>query len=85
QDQKVLDDWALNKQLGSNLAAAATKTSRQVASGLQIDAGDVFTLEGVEQGITPKAEHARVDYIEFVPSGLGANTNSAIAQPPLPA
>ncbi|MEM8808551.1 MAG: malectin domain-containing carbohydrate-binding protein, partial [Cyanobacteria bacterium P01_G01_bin.38] len=47
QDQKVLDDWALNKQLGSNLAAAATKTSRQVASGLQIDAGDVFTLEGV--------------------------------------
>ncbi|MEO0456143.1 MAG: malectin domain-containing carbohydrate-binding protein [Cyanobacteria bacterium P01_A01_bin.114] len=86
QGQNVLEDWALNQQLGSNLAAAKTKTSRQVASGLQVEAGDVFTLKGVEQGMAPQAEHARIDYIEFVPSGAnGLGASSAIAQTPLAA
>ena len=76
-NQKTLDDWILNQQLGGDLASADTLTTRQVASGLQINSGDLFTLKGFEQGIAPKAEHARVDYIEFVPSTLGTTVRTS--------
>ena len=32
-------------------------------------AGDVFTITGYEDGSPSTAEHARVDYIEFIPMG----------------
>ena len=86
QNQQTLDNWTLNKSLGSNLASADTLTTRQVASGLQITSGDLFTLKGFEQGIASKAEHARIDYIEFVPSAMGtivsASTEVGVASLP---
>ena len=72
QNQQPLEEWTLNQSLGSNVAAAETLTTHQVASGVQINSGDLFTLKGFEQGIASRAEHARIDYIEFVPSTLSA-------------
>ncbi|MEM9450815.1 MAG: DUF4347 domain-containing protein [Cyanobacteria bacterium P01_E01_bin.6] len=60
---KKIDDWTLNKQLGSSLARSQNLVRRTVASPLNINKGDKFQLKGFEKG----EEHARIDYIEFIP------------------
>jgi serralysin len=58
----TLDDWKLDQNRGSNLANAQTFTTRTIASGLLIDRGDLFTINGYEN----LNEHARIDYIDFI-------------------
>jgi hypothetical protein len=58
----TLDDWNLDQNRGSNLANAQTFTTRTIASGLLLDRGDTFTINGYEN----LNEHARVDYIDFI-------------------
>jgi hypothetical protein len=58
----VLDAWNLDRNLGSGSANAQTFTTRTIASGIQIDRGEIFTLTGNEN----LNESARVDYINFV-------------------
>jgi parallel beta-helix repeat protein len=60
-EQKVLDVWELDSQLGSAVPDAKSKASRMVARGLSIEQGDTFTLTGMESG----GEFARIDYIAF--------------------
>lgn len=59
----ILDSWNLDKNLSSNLANAQTLTKRTVATGLSVTKGALFTLMGTETQL----EHARIDYIEFIP------------------
>ncbi|MDX2097166.1 MAG: kelch repeat-containing protein, partial [Leptolyngbyaceae cyanobacterium bins.59] len=66
----LLNVWDLNQQLGSNLANAQTLTQKVVATGLNVTQGALFRISGTETDL----EHARVDYIEFVPV---ASTTSA--------
>ena len=64
QGDTVLDSWSLNQELGSSLAKAQTLTTRTIAKGLAVNSGDLFTLVGTEK----QNEHARIDYIEFIPA-----------------
>jgi hypothetical protein len=52
----------LNQQLGSISANAQTKVARTIASSLSLQSGDTLTISGFENG----AEHARLDYLDFV-------------------
>lgn len=54
----------LDRQLGSNLANAATQVRRTVAENVSIQTGDTFEVLGVESN----GEPARLDYVEFVPT-----------------
>ena len=63
QNDKTVDDWQLNQDLGANYANHQTLTTRTIATDLRINQGDEFTLIGQETA----NEHARVDYIEFIP------------------
>ena len=66
QGSKQLTSIDLDKQLGSALADDKTLTTKEI-KGVEIKAGDSFTLAGIEDGNSKTAEHARVDYIEFIP------------------
>ena len=57
-------DLLLDGSLGSNLANASTFISPTVALGVSLAPGDTITVNGFENG----GEHARLDYIELVPS-----------------
>lgn len=63
QNGSVLDAWDLDRNLGSASANATTFTTRTIARGRSLAQGDDFTLTGREQG----GDHARVDYLEFIP------------------
>ena len=67
----------LNQNLGSNVANAATKVERSVATGVSIASGDSFTIKGIENA----TEHARFDFIRFEPAvptvAIAATTNAA--------
>ena len=82
QNQHTLDDLTLNQPLGGNVPAS-TLEPLEVASGLRMNADDILSLKGFEQGVASKAENPRMDYIEFgssselIPSALEANTHSA--------
>ena len=62
QDSTLLDQWALDQELGSPSAGSSTFTTRTVANSIQINPGDAFTLSGTEN----IGEHVRVDYIDFI-------------------
>ena len=62
QDNTLLDQWALDQDLGSPSAGSSTFTTRTVANSIQINPGDAFTLSGTEN----IGEHVRVDYIDFI-------------------
>ena len=53
----VLDD-----DLGRNLGDSYTAVSKNIAFGISLEAGDVLTVNGFEEG----GEFARLDYLEFI-------------------
>ncbi|MEM6868942.1 MAG: cadherin repeat domain-containing protein, partial [Cyanobacteria bacterium P01_C01_bin.121] len=53
----------LNQNLGSRLANATTFITPTVASNIALTPGDTIVINGFEQG----SEHARLDYIDFIP------------------
>ncbi|MEM7553596.1 MAG: hypothetical protein AAF378_05765 [Cyanobacteria bacterium P01_A01_bin.84] len=66
QGNKQLASIDLDQQLGSHFANEKTLTSQEI-KGVEIKAGDKFTLQGIEDGTSKTAEHARIDNIEFIP------------------
>ncbi|MGF1512991.1 MAG: hypothetical protein ACFB5Z_04745, partial [Elainellaceae cyanobacterium] len=71
QGDRTLADITLDEERGSRFADEKTLTSR-VVEGVNIKAGDVFTINGVEDGMPSTAEHARIDYLEFIPKSMSA-------------
>ncbi|MGF1514456.1 MAG: hypothetical protein ACFB5Z_12295 [Elainellaceae cyanobacterium] len=61
---KSLDRWQLTQNLGSAAISDKNQVQRTVAAGVALESGDKFELQGQERG----DEHARVDYVEFVPA-----------------
>lgn len=53
----------LNQQLGGSVMTSGNRVERIVASGVTVQQGDRFELRGLENA----EEHARIDYIEFIP------------------
>ncbi|MBW4562541.1 MAG: hypothetical protein KME32_15600 [Mojavia pulchra JT2-VF2] len=72
--------WNLDQNFGSNLANAQTLVRRTIATGLVINNGAAIKIQGQESipGDTTKLEHARFDYIEFIPT----NQTSTDSTPP---
>lgn len=60
-NNNVLDQWSLDQSPGGGFATADNQKTRTVASGITLNAGDIFTIRGNRD----QAEYARVDYIEF--------------------
>ena len=58
-----LDSWQLTQDLGSHIVSGQNRAVRTVATQVQIDTGDELRLEGIRVD----GEHARLDYVEFVP------------------
>lgn len=56
----------LDADLGSNVANAQTAVIDTVALGITLTSGDAITVKGFEHG----GEHARLDFIELVPTTL---------------
>ncbi|MEM6453128.1 MAG: hypothetical protein AAF635_05995 [Cyanobacteria bacterium P01_C01_bin.69] len=56
----------LDQDLGSKLPNEQTFTTR-ILSDVDIKRGESFSIKGYENGSPSTAEHARIDYIEFVP------------------
>ena len=80
QGNNSLAAFDLDQQLGSRFADNQTLTSR-VIEGVNIKSGDVFTINGVEDGTPTTAEHARVDYVEFIPRGRSNPTPEPTPEP----
>ncbi|MGJ3251409.1 MAG: hypothetical protein ACFE0J_09795, partial [Elainellaceae cyanobacterium] len=59
------ESWTLNQQLGSSIAASKNAVERKVFSNIDVKQGDSIELTGKRNG----EEYARVDYIEFRPTG----------------
>lgn len=64
--ENLIGSATLDQQLGSGSANARTFVALTLAQSIQLGAGDVLTLTGFEEA----SEHARLDYIEFIPSNL---------------
>lgn len=60
---KSIATWSLNQSLGSDRATSQTLVRRTISTGMTINQGDRIQLLGKEAG----KEHARIDYIEFIP------------------
>ncbi|MGA9380813.1 MAG: GDSL-type esterase/lipase family protein [Phormidium sp.] len=60
---KLLDQWTLDKKLGSAGADSKTLQRRTVATNFSLKNGTNIEIEG----IVNQSEFARVDYIEFIP------------------
>ncbi|MEM8501863.1 MAG: PA14 domain-containing protein [Cyanobacteria bacterium P01_D01_bin.1] len=71
-----LDAWKLDANLGSAGISNKNIVRRTVADGLAIEKGDTFQLLGVENG----NEHARVEYLEFIPTD---SIQSQVSQEPV--
>ena len=71
QENKVLSNVVLNKNLGSNRISLNNQVKKVVATNVLITKGDSFTITGFENG----SEHVRFDYIEFEP--VNATSNGA--------
>ena len=63
QNDNLRDSWNLDLDLPSDLAVADTAATRTVATGIEVNQGDRFSITGREEAF----EGARVDYVEFVP------------------
>ena len=64
QGNTSIDSWQLDQERGANYDNDKTFTTRTIAKGLAVNSGDLFTLVGNEK----QNEHARIDYIEFLPA-----------------
>ena len=62
QNDTQIGAFTLDRELGSHLATAQTMTTLEI-DDVYISAGDIFTIEGFEEG----SEVTRIDSIEFVP------------------
>ena len=62
QNDSVLDNWRLDRNLPSRLPNATTATTRTIA-GVELTQGDRLTFTGRGNFF----EGARIDYVEFVP------------------
>jgi hypothetical protein len=78
---KTLDTWNLDKNLGSSAISSQNLVRRTVAEGVSVKQGDLIEILGKEK----QEEHARVDYIEFIPTKNGASPSPAPIPAPSPA
>jgi len=78
---KTLDTWDLNKNLGSNAISSKNLVRRTVAQGISVKQGDLIEILGKEK----QEEHARVDYIEFIPTKSSSTPTPSPAPAPIPA
>jgi lysophospholipase L1-like esterase len=62
-ENTLLDQWTLDKNLGSGGADNLTLQRRTVGNGVFLNNGTAINIEGTANS----AEWARVDYIEFIP------------------
>lgn len=62
QNDSVLDNWDLDRNLPSSVPDATTATTRTIA-GVELTQGDRLTFRGRKSFF----EGARIDYVEFVP------------------
>ena len=81
QNSNPLGTIILDENPGVNGPAADTKVERIVATGVTIANGDSFTITGFED----KGEHARFDFIRFVPVEGEPPADSDIEPEPEPA
>ena len=72
QDGQSIANFQLDQQLGSTSPIAQTLTSREI-QGISVQAGDTFTLQGIEDGSQKTAEHTRIDHVEFISRGNSKN------------
>ena len=81
QDNKTLKSVQLDRQLSSAVADEQTKTTLKIEE-IEINKGDNFEIEGIEQGNEWTAEHTRIDKIEFIPKAYSDNSanNSPIRE-----
>ncbi|MEB3357777.1 MAG: heparin lyase I family protein [Synechococcales bacterium] len=77
---KVLDRWNLDQQLGTDAISTKNRVERTVAKNLTVTTGDVFQLKGTETA----DEYARVDYIDFIPSATATPTPPTSKPPSTP-
>jgi hypothetical protein len=63
QNNKNIGSIILDQQLGSDSAIVQTFVTPAIATSIEIKSGDTFKITGYENG----KEHARLDYIDFVP------------------
>ena len=76
-----LDQWQLDQNLQDGYISPRNQVQRTVAEGVTLEAGDRFELMAQEQG----SEHARVDYVEFVPvASTPATGTPETGTPPAP-
>ncbi|MEL7053425.1 MAG: hypothetical protein AAGM45_16790 [Cyanobacteria bacterium J06588_5] len=68
QGDDLLTSITLDQELGSRLPDEKTLTSYEI-SDISAKSGDIFSIKGYEDGSPSTAEHARIDYIEFIPMG----------------
>ncbi|MEO0405779.1 MAG: G8 domain-containing protein [Cyanobacteria bacterium P01_A01_bin.135] len=80
---QTLSQWQLDQDLGDSYISSGNQVQRILAEGIELKSGDRLELMAQEQG----SEHARVDYVEFVPvASAGASTDSTgDTTPPAPA
>ena len=74
QNGSAIGSITLNKELGSNSPNAQTAVARKVTT-VQIKNGDTFVVNGFENA----GEYARLDYIDFIPSGTVNTPPTAVA------
>jgi glucose/arabinose dehydrogenase len=75
QNDTVLDSWSFNTDLPSDLPNATTATTREIATGVNVNQGDDFLLTGEENN----AERARIDYVDFITVGSGEPSTLALS------
>lgn len=74
QNGSAIGSITLNQDLGSDSPNAQTAVARKVTT-VQIKNGDTFVVNGVENA----SEYARLDYIDFIPSGTVNTPPTAVA------
>ena len=74
QNDSVLDNWRLDRDLPSSSPNATTATTRTIA-GVELTQGDRLSLTGRKNFF----EGARIDYVEFVPVGSDSSDPSLLA------
>ncbi|MEL6489465.1 MAG: hypothetical protein AAFQ95_05830 [Cyanobacteria bacterium J06621_3] len=81
--QTQIAAFELDQQLGSRLPNEKTFTTRTI-SGVDISRGELFNITGTEDGSPSTAEHARVDYVEFIPAEGAPAPEPPTPEPPTP-
>ncbi len=80
QSDDLIGSIKMDKQLGSRLPDEKTLTSATL-SDVMVKSGDIFSIKGYENGSPSTAEHARVDFIEFIPMGVSSEPMDEMMKP----